>query len=161
MHRYKYRVYKIGYLPNLLKKIIFKYIDIKDDKISIFERKILGGVLYQLLHGGFSFREYWHNIFIMKFSKNNYFNIVKPIRGKASPHKIVVVCQSASIAKMMINYLTGKGIFTLNGYSPLTSNLDYLPNMKKINGCVVEMPIENDDEKMYYLFDSISNFINK
>jgi hypothetical protein len=51
-------------------------------------------------------------------------------------------------------------IKVLNGYELLTNDLNDLPNAKKIDKKVVELPIENNEERMEYLFYKIKEFIN-
>lgn len=150
-----------GLIVAPLKRIFMRLIDISNDDISVFEKKILGGIMWELLEGKYSYRKMWTNEFYLKFSNNSYFRIIKSARGEASPHKLVVVCNDRPTAISMINHLKKNGVYVLNGYMPLTTNLNNLPNMEEINGCIVEMPIEDSSHKMEYLFDLIHNFIKQ
>ena len=159
LHRYRYRGSKLGSVFSLLRRAIGKFTDTTNDDISEFEEKILGGILSAHMKGEFDFRRRWVDEFIARFDGNPLFRIVKSLRGAPHNHKLVVVFEDAKCAALFIDYMKCKGVYTLNGYRPLTDNLQYLPNLEKINGKVVEMPIEDADHKMSYLFDAITAFI--
>lgn len=161
LHRYRLNQYKFGRLFSLLRRVLGRVVDVTDDDISNFENKILGGILKTQLSGGFGFRQKWGAEFISRFAVNNHFRVIHSVRGDARPHKLVTLCNDANTAKAMIKFLDERGIFALNGYRSLTDNFKYLPNLEKINGCVVEMPIEDDEVKMNYLFKILTEFINK
>ena len=161
LYRYRFIQYKFGRVLSIMRRVLGGVLDITDDDISGFEIEILGGILKTVLSGGFSFRKKWATDFISKFSVNNYFRVIHSVRGDAYPHKLVALCKDASTAKAMIIFLGEHGIFALNGYEPLTMDYKYLPNLKKIKGRVVEIPIEDNEEKMNYLFKTLTEFIEK
>lgn len=161
LYRYRFNQYKFFRIFSLLRRRLRKLVDITNDKISHFEKEILGGILKTQLSDGFGFRMKWTTEFISRFSLNNYFRVIHSVRGEARPHKLVALCNDKTTAMAMIKFLDEKAIFALNGYEPLTEDYQYLPNLEKIKGCVVEMPIEDNEAKMNYLFKTLTEFVNK
>ena len=49
-------------------------------------------------------------------------------------------------------------IYVRMGYSPLANSLTSLPNTRKLLNRIIELPIENDRDKMNYLFDKVRLF---
>jgi len=161
LHCYRYRGSKIGSLFSLLRRILSKSTDITNDEISKFEVKILGGILSAHMKGGFDFRRRWADEFVSRFDGNPSFRTLKALRGKPHNHKLVAVFNDSSIASLFIKYMKQKRVYTLNGYIPLTDDYTYLPNLEKLSGSVVEMPIEDNEMKMNYLFDTLTEFVDQ
>lgn len=161
LYRYRFNQYKFFRIFSLLRRALGRIVDITNDEISHFEKEILGGILKTQLNDGFGFRMKWTTEFISRFSLNNYFRVIHSVRGEARPHKLVALCNDKTTAMAMIKFLDEKAIFALNGYKPLTEDYQYLPNLEKIKGCVVEMPIEDNEAKMNYLFNTLTEFVNQ
>lgn len=159
---YFYFVRYNGYKTSGLLKKIWTYvyiivnrtIDIYDDDICSFEKKILGGIL----ESKFEFRKFYTKSFSDKFKSNQNFKVLREVRGESNPHKIVVVFFTKEQAKEFLLYMKKNNISVLNGYSLLTEDLQYLPNAKKVDKKVVELPIEDDEKKMNYLFKKVEEF---
>lgn len=60
-------------------------------------------------------------------------------------------------AQEIIAALRKNNIYSLNGYKLLSNDLEMLENTKKIKGCIVEIPIEDNQEKMQYLFEVLES----
>jgi len=155
----RYRIY--DNTPKIIKKIInffsriqLKLIDITHDDICTFEKEILGGILGST----FTFRQKYYSQFIAKFQQNNHFRIIHSIRGKANNHKFILLFKKAEVAQKFINDMQQSAIYASNGYTLLSSDLEYLPNAKKIDRCVVELPIEENQKRMEYLFKKVEEF---
>jgi dTDP-4-amino-4,6-dideoxygalactose transaminase len=153
LYGYQYNKYKIFSCLNYLHYIMLKVINIENDHMNKFEHEILGGILNSLLFGDFEFRNKYHNIFINKFYNSNRFTIIKKKRGNSNNHKLILKTSEEQEAKKIITKLNENKIYSLNGYKLLTSELKYLPNAAKIKGNIIEIPIENDEEKMDYIFN--------
>ena len=163
LNRYKiYTPYNKIYrkIVNISSRMLLKIVDIKNDKICDFEKHILGGILYDALTHDFSFRQKYHNIFVDMFKNNKYFTVIKNIRGEANNHKIVIVFRNKNITSRFLRYMEQNNISVLNGYLLLGDDLENLPNAKIIDRCIVELPIEDDKQKMKYLFDKVKEFGN-
>lgn len=139
-------------------KIMNKFIDIKNDDICEFEEEILGGIWHSFINGNFQFRNLYFEKFYDEFKNNSYFSVIKNIRGISNNHKIVILANNKMISSNMIEYLRNKKIFCLNGYDLLDKKSFYLENAISIDKRVIEIPIENDENKMNYLFETISKF---
>jgi hypothetical protein len=159
LHRDKFSIFKIGSFISLIRRTLLRFIDIGQDDISDFENEILGGILGDQVKNRFYFRQKWAAEFASRFSRIDQFRVIKSQRGEARPHKLVILCKHKDVAKSIIHFLRQMGVFSLNGYLPLVDNLEDLPNLKKINGCVIEIPIEDDEYKMNYLFDALDCYI--
>jgi hypothetical protein len=160
LHRDKYYGKIFTTLIKFLQRGFSKIIDVTNDDICDFEKVILGGILRSQLNGCFNFQKIWANEFFNRFKDNDVFRVVKATRGVPHPHKLVVVFNKAAMAQSFMVYLAAKGFFSLNGYSPLSNDYRYLPNLEKLRGCVVEMPIVDSEMKMAYLFDTIAQFVS-
>lgn len=157
----------ISKLPAIIKKLINfsalfleKYVDITFDCMEDFENLCLGGVIESCLSGKFDYRNYFFNQFIEKFNDTDNFKIIRNIRGKATPHKIVILMRNIIEAKDFSTYLLEHGIYTYDGYKPKI-DLSSCPITKAVIGRIIEIPIENDSKKMEYLFNTIQNYLLK
>lgn len=157
--RYKTYNYNkfIKKITTIVFKIFDKYSDVYNDSICKFEKNILGGILEANLNNKFSFRQKYFDDFIDKFANSNI-RIIKHIRGTPNNHKIVICFDTIELATQFISFMASYNIIVLNGYVLLSDDLDKLPNAKSLNKKVVELPIEDDDEKMKYLFKKVGEF---
>lgn len=137
-----------------------KLVDMSFDEMAPFESTILGGLLNESLSGLFKFRQRYFNEFDNKFSQSKRFSVVRSIRGTPCNHKIVVRCTDRDIALELRKFLKGRSIYSNPGYALLSQGNSRLTNAAQIDGCIVELPIENNEVKMHYLFDSIDKFDN-
>ncbi len=163
INRYKiYTSYNVIYkkIVNLVSRVLLKFINIDSDNICEFEKKILGGVLSDNLNEKFCFRDVFIKQFVNKFEKSKNFRVLKNIRGIANNHKFVIVFFDSNKAQFFIKFMRDNSIYSSNGYRLLSEDLEDLPNARVINKCVVEIPIENDEEKMNYIFNKVEEFEN-
>ncbi len=148
-----------GWFFNYLSIFLESKVDLKNDRMERFEEKKIGGVLFSLLDGAFSFRKKYFSDFKNLFFGNFLFRIVEPIRGNSEPCKIVLVFYNKHVCSEFGEYLEKKKIKTYNGYEMI--NDDNCPNCRLVKGKIVELPIENNEEKMLKLFEIIRDFIKK
>jgi len=154
----RYKTYKSSVffkkVITLFYVLITRFISSYDDDICRFEKPILGGILSDK----FEFRRKNHDKFVENFSSNDYFLIIKNIRGEANNHKIVLYFKSVQLAQTFVRYMSNNEIHVLKGYSLLSHELDGLTNAETINGKIVELPIEECMDKMNYMFCKVSEF---
>jgi len=155
----RYKIYDkmsnvVAKLINLFSRVLLKFIDIIDDDICKFEKEILGGILYE----SFTFRQLYHDEFIVAFKDNRYFRVIHSLRGKPNNHKFILLFNRDELAQSFMKYIQKNSIYASNGYNLLSNDLEYFPNAKKIDKCVVELPIEDNHEKMAYLFKKVKEF---
>jgi dTDP-4-amino-4,6-dideoxygalactose transaminase len=155
----RYKIYDntskiVKKVVNLFSRLQLKLIDIIDDDICEFEKEILGGILTN----SFAFREKYYNEFLSLFKKNDYFRVVESKRGTPNRHKFILIFQNRDIANFFLEYMDRYSIYASNGYKLLSDNLKELPNAKEIDGKVVELPIEESQERMEYLFKKVKEF---
>ena len=163
INRYKiYLSYNSIYrkIINFISRILLKFTNTDNDDICEFEKDILGGILSDNLNGKFSFREKYYNDFTNKFNDNKYFKVINSLRGTANNHKFVILFYDKDIAHNFVRYVFKNGIYVINGYKLLSTELTNLPNAKDIEGRVVELPIEDNEENMNYLFKKVEEFEN-
>ncbi len=139
--------------------ILCKIFDISNDQICEFENEILGGVLHAHFNGQFNFRREYYSKFIGNLKVNSLVRVINSIRGESNPHKIVLKARDKETAQNFISFMTENKIFVGNGYSLLANDLSYLPNSKKIDGTIIELPIEDSYGRMDYLFNKVEEFI--
>lgn len=135
-----------------------KFVDLSLDSMAPFEAPILGGLLRDSLSGCFAFRQKYFDDFAQRFSRSNYFSVVRSLRGTPSNHKIVLRCVSREIALKLRGFLGRRQIYSNGGYPLLSPGNPQLKNATQIDGCIVEIPIEDDARKMTYLFDVVQEF---
>lgn len=155
---YEYKKFRVFRLLTLLSRLMEVIVDVKDDDIIVFGEEMLGGILKALFDGEFEFRAKYTRMFIDRFADSKLFRVIRNIRGEASNHKFVVVENSLHTASNLMKYLSRNKIYSLNGYPLLTKDFEFLPNSQELNNKVVEIPIEDDEEKMNYLFNVIERF---
>ena len=149
---YRYDRFKIFEVLKYFQYILLKNSNLSDDDICGFEKEVLGGILKSLFSGEYDYRNKYCEQFVSRYEGNSDFTPIKAIRGKASNHKLVLRAHSPEKAQEIIALLKQNNIYSLNGYSLLSNSLEKLPNTKTINNCIVEIPIENDADKINYLF---------
>lgn len=135
-----------------------KFLDLSLDSMSPFEAPILGGLLKDSLSGRFEFRQEYFNKFERRFSEGSYFSLVRSLRGTPRNHKIVLRCVGPEISRRLRSFLARRHIYSSGGYPLLSPGNEHLKNAAQIDGCIVELPIEDDAEKMAYLFDVVQEF---
>lgn len=135
-----------------------KFFDLSLDSMAPFEAPILGGLLKDSLSGRFEFRQLYFSEFERRFSEGNFFTLVRAMRGTPKNHKIVLRCISPEIARKLRSFLAHRHIYSSGGYPLLSPGNGHLKHAAQIDGCIVELPIENDAGKMAYLFDVVQEF---
>lgn len=162
----RYRIYEYQYLGfwkkilSLFSAFCLNHIDLYYDSISPFEKKILGGILSGNLNGKYKYR----NIYIQEFIKritSNLFDVIISVRGVANTHKLVLLFVEKEDQKIWKIFFDENQIYCSEGYVPLKADLDDLPNLQNIKGKIIELPIEDDLEKMEYLLEKIERFLNR
>lgn len=156
---YRFSKFKVFKILAKVENFILKIIDIKNDKLTNRDKKHIGGILKATLDLKFSFRDLYFRLFCETFNDNGIFRIIKNIRGEAKPHKIVILVNNSYLAKSLLNYLKSSEIAVINGYKLLDYNNKLYVNAVDIDGRVIELPIEDNKEKMDYLFATINSFI--
>ena len=141
--------------------MVSKIFDLSNDNIADFELEVLGGIIDGIKNRSFDFRNEYYREFSNRFCENKLFKILKTKQGQPKNHKIVIRCNDKKIAKELLVFCSKYNIYVNNGYKLLTDKLDNLPITKAIDGCIVEMPIEDNYDKMKYLFDVIDCYIQK
>lgn len=131
--------------------------DILNDDYCGFETLMFGGVLEDNIKAMNGFRRKYMNDFISRFSNNQLFRIVKPLRGENNPHKFVLIFYDLKNASVFRRYMTDMNIFTYGGYDLPNSSRD-LPNCRNTVGKIVELPLEDNQQHMDYLFQCVDSF---
>ncbi len=135
-----------------------KLVDASLDSMAPFEEQILGGLLHDAQAGRFAFRQQYFNAFADRFRQSRQFTVLRALRGQPNNHKIVMRCASRDIASRMRSFLARRRIYSSGGYSLLSPGNTLLKNAAQIDGCIVELPIEEDSQKMRYLSDAVQAF---
>ncbi|AII13934.1 aminotransferase, DegT/DnrJ/EryC1/StrS family [Campylobacter iguaniorum] len=161
----RYSIYKkynsiLRKFVNIISRALYKFVNINNDAICGFEKNILGGILFSILNNKFEFRNKYSKDFMEAFKISKTFRIIKSIRGVANNHKLVMIFFESNKADIFIKFMLENNIYSSNGYKMVSDNLQDLPNAKIINKCVVELPIEDDKEKMKFIFDKVLEFEN-
>lgn len=151
-------------IPGLMKKILRivalrleGIISIRNDQMADFENGYLGGMISACLDGELAFRNNYSQLFYRTFAEKGWFDIVTCQQGTPMNHKLVILLQTKESALALRDDLQQCGIHSFGGYR-LPNDCTTCPVTASVVGRVVEMPIENDADKMRYLFDCIHNF---
>ena len=159
LNTYKYSHYKFFEILKYIQYILLKTSNIVNDDVCFFEREILGGIVESLFSGKFNFQQQYNDSFISRYKDCEHFKVIKAVRGEPHNHKFVLCADSADEAQRLISHLKDRKIYSLNGYRLLFHDREKLPNTSKINGCIVEIPIENNPRKMDYLFQTLDSLL--
>ena len=156
---YKYKRYHVFVILKSLNILLCKIYNLSNDTYEEFETKILGGILKSMKDGNFNFRQRFFDEFAEYFKANSLFNVVRAKRGKPNNHKIIIRCINTLVASDMVYYCKKNNVYASKGYNLLTNNYEFLPNSREIDGCIVEFPIENNENRMNYLIKTVKEFI--
>lgn len=137
-----------------------KLVDASLDSMAPFEGQILGGLLHDALAGRFAFRQHHFNAFSDRFGGSRLFSIVRALRGQPSNHKIVLRCANRDLAGRLRSFLAQRRIYSSGGYPLLAPGNSLLKNAAQIDGCIVELPIEEDAQQMRYMSDAVQEFLD-
>ena len=157
---YTFKKYKIFKLLKIL-KLSMKIFNIKNDRIEKFEEPILEGVLDQLFKENIEYRTLWLNRISNVVDSHDMYRLVKNTRGIPSPHKLVIISRTSNQTISLLKYLKQQGIYCQLSYAPLTSNYKNLQNLQKLNGCILELPIDPNENKMYYLQNKLEIYMEQ
>jgi dTDP-4-amino-4,6-dideoxygalactose transaminase len=154
-------------IPGILKKItdyLSRKIDIKNDGCEKFENEILGGIYYDSFHGHTPLRTQLSKRLKKELVGTQVFLQVYPDtdnNNEGIAHKYVFVCETRTAADELLCYLKEYGIAAQKGYKLLTSDLTNLPGSRQIDGCVVEIPLDPNEQAHEYVVKVINNYIKK
>jgi dTDP-4-amino-4,6-dideoxygalactose transaminase len=147
-------------LMKILKLISLKYSDLYNDQICEFEKPILGGILALVESRMRDFRLKFIKSFTEEFSNNSQFRIVSSIRGISNNHKIVLQVENAQYANKIISYCINKRLTITNGYHLLSKNRYEVPAALAIENRILELPVEDDERRMEYMFNTFREALN-
>lgn len=172
VHRVIYKNYRInreGAYENYLKltryfwsfaaTILERCFNIQDDDACVFEKNMMGGVIDACISKKLDYRKQLFISFTKLFDGNKIFSIVKCQRGEPVNHKIVLIFNDIETAKEFKGFLATKQVCTFSGYK-MNGDLSNEPNAFSLQGRIIELPIENDSEKMKCLYGYITSFCN-
>ena len=160
-HIYDNRLLKLTRLCSYASSALQKYIDISNDDVERFELPILGGIAFAAENGWYEFRIRYYNEFINQFGESNIYTVVHAVRGTPNPHKIVLRFSVHDKAYEFRQFMGQRNVFVYDGYSMLSDNPDKLPNCEKVRGCIAELPIEDNVERMNFLFNCFEQYVRK
>lgn len=148
----------------VLKKVIrFLYLFIRNtntvnDRMNSYEELILGGAIDINNIEAKEYRRRWVKKFESEISIKGARQL-HACRGLPNPCKIVFVFESKELADEFSNYLRKNEICNYRGYY-MKNVVANLQNMGKIQGRIVELPIDPYEERMNYLFDIVRVYGN-
>jgi dTDP-4-amino-4,6-dideoxygalactose transaminase len=123
------------------------------DGASDIDANILGGVLRSLETGNFEFRNHWFARAENMSGGWKGLRLVRKARGKAHPHKIVLVADTLERADALSQALTSAGIKHGRGYPALSTS--GVPNTTALAGHILELPIVADEGRMTGMLSSL------
>jgi dTDP-4-amino-4,6-dideoxygalactose transaminase len=148
---YKFKIFKIFILLTVVKMYLSKYIDVTKDEICSFEKRILVGILKE--NENLAIRKKFIRKFINGVSGVNTFKIISKADDFSNNHKIVLLFDTVAHTQIYLLKLYSNGIYCTNGYTLLSEVK--MPKALSIAGRVIEIPLENDNNKIEYLIDKI------
>lgn len=154
-NRYKikiYKRYKVFKLLSCLKILVQKVIDLRYDKMSKFENKIIGGVLEK----NFNSKYRSEHLYLLKneLSFDNDFYLVTQGGEDVNNHKIVFVVKNSGLNFQIKKALFECKIYFSNGYRLLDYSAG-TTNALKLKDSIIEIPLEEDVEDIKFLISVI------
>lgn len=134
-----------------------RLLSIENDVMAPFENTILGGAVAAAINHEFEFRKEVSTIFAERFRGVKEFRIVSAMRGEAQPHKIVLVFPTHAAAAEFQRKLLEKNVFSYGGYSVVEQALERCPNYRAVQGCIVELPVEDHKARMEYMVQAVED----
>jgi hypothetical protein len=154
-HIYKFRKFKVFKILLYLKFGLFKFFDLYNDKINEFEKPIIGGIIIANKKQTFRLE------MLQKLKEINFPpNIVLLTLGNqdSNNHKIVLRCSDMKLAFSLRNAFLEKKIYASFGYKLINDGLG-CPNAKAIESKIIELPLEENKNRMYYLVENLKYII--
>lgn len=150
------RLYRIN-LFRYLEIFLYKILRIEDDEICKFEEETLLNVAYDNIFTELKYRVDSINKFDMLLRKTDI-KLIKGVRGKSNNNKLVLLCKSIEQADLLSNKLKINDIYSGRSYKLLDNSINY-PIANSIVRKVIEIPIEDDKEKMKRVFKTVLNYV--
>lgn len=155
---YKFGNYKIFSVLSRAVGFLNKHIDTTNDDCCRFETSILGGILDANFNQ--TFRELFFAKYVPFLAQTSNFKMITNGKNEDNNHKFVILFDSIEMREYYCKHLSTRGIYTGLGYQLLSEKSD-TSNAKAIEGKVVEIPIEESEEKMEYLIHCLNEIIKK
>jgi len=118
-----------------------------------FEEGILGGVLYSNLNEAADRRRIWNTVFNEEVNCDRC-RVLACKRGTANSSKIVLIFDKQENRNRFVSYLDKCQIAFYGGYS-IPDKARVLKNIRQIEGKIIELPIDERDDKMQYMLNCI------
>lgn len=150
------------YRVNLLKYteiLLYKILRIENDDISEYEKKTILSIAYENIFMECKYRTYSTNRFDLLLKKADI-KLIKGVRGISNNNKLVLLCKSIEQADSLSNRLKINNIYSGRSYKLLDNSKNY-PIAHSIVGKVIEIPIEDDKEKMNRVFNTLNKYMQE
>lgn len=153
------RLYKLKII-NYIKIALYKLLNLSDDDLYEFEKK----VLLRVVNANFSsWREERMRVIcrVSEIVKDSKLRIITTERGTPNNNKIVCVTQSQNEAEKFLFFLKAHNCYCSFGYQLLDKDTaNNCPIANKIYNRIVEIPITADEKRNDKTIDAISCWIN-
>ena len=140
------------------------HINIANDGIEEFEEGVLMGVFRNSDLLWTPFRTELAHMMVKEVSNNNAFSFIEPYSDnyrKGIAHKYVIKVRDKGEAIRLNHYLHDNQISSQFGYSLLTKDLQDFPNAKRIDGCIIEIPLDPDMDSYKYIKYMLNNYYSE
>lgn len=141
-------------------RLFSKLLDIKNDRMADFEKKVLSGILYESIRN-YERKKYSIICNIIEAVKPYRYRFLRNIRGKGISCKLIIIAENKKIASELIQFLKCNRIYSSNGYKMLVADVSCFRNASMIDGCIVEIPVESNVFKCKTLIEVLNRYYEK
>jgi hypothetical protein len=103
-------------------------------------------------------RFFYRNEFVDSINDSNYYRVLKSVRGKSEPNRLVFLFFSKQVASNFCEFLSKNNIYYSRGYKFQSSSF---PSSNILDSCIVDMPIDYLILKQNYLYERIQFWIKE
>lgn len=160
LNRYRFRKTPIGFIVNRVKSVSMKLVNLAHDNMAPFEGYILGGIVDGVLNGEFEFRKEYVRRWVSLLENQNYLRPIINVRGTASPHKLICVAETRSLADRFRMRLRENRFYSSAGYRLIDKQCNKTPHAASLSQRIIEIPIEQDQSKMDSVFAVTKAFVD-
>lgn len=149
----------ILYFSKVFEGLSARMLDVLNDRPEPFEVYMHRQILTANLD--FSDRKKKLDELTKILGNSDYLSVIN-MSETANPYKLVMITNNYEVTINIIKFLSDNLIHVSSGYEPLDCNYELYPNIKSLHGRIIEVPIDDEEERHHYLksvlYDWIANY---
>lgn len=147
---YQFSFVRSMHILSRLQTLLIARDDMRHDAVCGFEKPLIAGLLEQYADGFYGYREKYWELLARSVPDNSRWRALDAVRGESHKHKFVLIAPDREECQRVQQLLAKYGLSLILGYSLLSNDVVSIPDAVSMIGRVIELPLENDLERMEY-----------